>query len=107
MSKFRIGDIEIRRVEETLGLAAEASAFFREYSQDELAPHIEWLSPDHYDPDSGKIVGSVHSWLLRTDKHVVLIDTCAGNHKPRPGMPRWDMLDTAYLGRLAAAGVRP
>jgi len=50
---------------------------------------------------------SIHSWLLRTGKHTILVDACSGNHKPRPGMPRFDMLNSQYLERLREAGVEP
>src|SRR6185312_5860831 len=58
-------------------------------------------------PASGKLITSIHSWLVRTGKYTVLIDACSGNHKPRPGMPRFDMLNTQYLDRLRKAGVQP
>ena len=44
---------------------------------------------------------------MRTGKHTVLVDACSGNHKPRPGMPRFDMLNSKYLDRLREAGVQP
>jgi len=36
-----------------------------------------------------------------------LIDACCGNQKSRPLRPWWNMLDTPWLDRLAAAGARP
>jgi glyoxylase-like metal-dependent hydrolase (beta-lactamase superfamily II) len=48
----------------------------------------------------------VHSWLLQIGKQKILIDACCGNHKSRPTRPFWNMLDTPYLERLAAAGAR-
>jgi glyoxylase-like metal-dependent hydrolase (beta-lactamase superfamily II) len=107
MDDFVIGGVQIRRIEEMLGPAAAAKEFFREFSNEEFEPHIDWLAPRFYEPASGKLVASVHSWLLRTSRHVVLIDACSGNHKPRPGMTRYDMLETPYLERLKAAGVTP
>ena len=95
----------IERIEELLGPAAPVKDFFREYSKDEFSPHEHWLAPNFYEPSSGKLITSVHSWLVRTNRHVILIDCCSGNHKPRPGMARYEMLNTAYLDRLKAAGV--
>jgi glyoxylase-like metal-dependent hydrolase (beta-lactamase superfamily II) len=102
-----VGDVQVLRIEEMLGPAAPAKEFFREYTDEEFRPHEHWLAPDFYEPASGKLVASIHSWLLRTSKHVILIDTCCGNHKPRPGMPRYDMLNIPYLDRLKAANVTP
>jgi glyoxylase-like metal-dependent hydrolase (beta-lactamase superfamily II) len=35
------------------------------------------------------------------------LDSCAGNHKNRPGFPRFHQLDIPFLYRLRAAGVQP
>jgi glyoxylase-like metal-dependent hydrolase (beta-lactamase superfamily II) len=37
---------------------------------------------------------------------VILIDSCSGNHKPRPEMARYEMLNTRYLDNLKTAGVQ-
>lgn len=51
---------------------------------------------------------SCHSWLVETEHHKILIEICTGNHKQRPGgAPLFDMLDTAYMERLAETGVHP
>jgi glyoxylase-like metal-dependent hydrolase (beta-lactamase superfamily II) len=69
--------------------------------------HRDWLVPGHYDPASGMLKLSIHSWLLTVGGKRILIDTCVGNHKPRAARPLWHQLDTPYLARLAAAGARP
>src|SRR5262249_14996882 len=43
----------------------------------------------------------------RTGRHTVLLDSCGGNHKERPGFPRFHQLQTPFLQRLRAAGVAP
>ncbi len=50
---------------------------------------------------------SVHSCLIRTPHHTILVDTCCGNAKNRPGSPHFHQLDTPYLDRLRCAGVEP
>ena len=50
---------------------------------------------------------SIHSWLLRTPHHTILVDTCTGNDKNRPMFSRFHMRQTGYLERLQAAGVSP
>lgn len=54
-------------------------------------------------------MSSMHSWLIRTDRHVILVDTGCGNRKERltPGFERFHMLVKPYLRHLADAGVRP
>jgi glyoxylase-like metal-dependent hydrolase (beta-lactamase superfamily II) len=44
---------------------------------------------------------------VRTPRHTILVDCCAGNHKERPGFARFHQLDTPYLARLRAAGAAP
>ena len=50
---------------------------------------------------------SVHSWLLKVGGKTILIDSCCGNNKDKPGRPFWHRLNEPYLERLAAAGARP
>ncbi len=66
-----------------------------------------WLVPNHLDAATGFIKLSVHSWLMHIGGKKILIDCCCGNNKPRPQRPFWNMLNTPYLDRLAAAGARP
>jgi glyoxylase-like metal-dependent hydrolase (beta-lactamase superfamily II) len=44
---------------------------------------------------------------MRVNGHNVLIDTCVGNHKQRPGVFEMHKLNTHYLQRLADVGLRP
>src|SRR6185437_11962391 len=65
-----------------------------------------WMVPDHVEPGSDRLVGSVHTWVLKTGKHTILIDTCLGNHKDRHN-PGWNKLNTPFLERLQACGCHP
>ena len=49
----------------------------------------------------------VQSFVLRTERHVIVVDTCCGNHKPRAGAPEFHMLTTGYLDRFQALGITP
>lgn len=65
------------------------------------------LDPRFFGED-GRLIQSVHTYLLKSPGYNVLIDTGVGNHKARPGGIRvFDMLETPFLARLAAAGVAP
>lgn len=63
------------------------------------------LSAGSYDPTSGTLRQSIHTWLVQVDGRTILIDTASGNDKDRPTMPLLDHLQEPYLERLAAAGV--
>ncbi len=107
MSAFTIGGATVVRIEETYEPNFEAAKFFAAWSSAALDRHRDWMVSDHYDAASGFLKLSVHSWLIRIGGKTILIDTCVGNHKPRAHRPMWHMLDTGYLERLAAAGVKP
>lgn len=74
----------------------------------ELAGEADLLSPHHVDFSAGAILLGLHSFLLRVGGLNILIDSCVGEHKPRPRRADWhDRHDTGYLDRLAAAGLSP
>jgi glyoxylase-like metal-dependent hydrolase (beta-lactamase superfamily II) len=107
MNERMIGNVRVTRIEELLGPGFPAPAFFPDYNAEEFERQLGWLAPRYYEKESGRLVSSIHSWLVRTPHQVILIDACSGNDKERPGMPRFDRLDTPYLDRLRAAGVAP
>jgi len=107
MSVFSVGRVSITRIEETYLPVYRPSDIFPEYNAAIAAEHAHWMAPHHYDADKDLIKLSVHSWLLQMDGKTILIDCCCGNNRSRPTRPFWDMLNTPYLDRLAAAGARP
>ena len=107
MTTARIGAATITRIEETYGHFFEAKTFFADWRNELVAGHMDWMVPDHYDPASGFLKLSIHSWLIEIGGRKILIDTCVGNHKSRKHRPFWDNLNTPYIERLAAAGASP
>jgi glyoxylase-like metal-dependent hydrolase (beta-lactamase superfamily II) len=107
MTIFAVGQATIARIEETYQPVYKPKDLFPEWSEEIFNQHKSWLVPNHYDPASGLVKLSVHSWLLQVGKQKILIDACCGNQKSRPARPFWNMLNTPYLDRLAAAGARP
>ena len=59
------------------------------------------------DAASGRLLMSVHAYVIRTGRHVVLVDTCIGNDKERPSTKPWHKLDTPWLADLGRLGVAP
>jgi glyoxylase-like metal-dependent hydrolase (beta-lactamase superfamily II) len=108
VATWTIGNVTVTRVEEQLGFASlPPQQFFDGFERETLERHLDWLVPHHYSPQHDRLITSIHSWLIRTGRHTVLLDTCAGNHKNRPGFPRFHQLDLPFLQRLRAAGVEP
>jgi glyoxylase-like metal-dependent hydrolase (beta-lactamase superfamily II) len=105
---WRIGDIIVTRVAEGVGLSSVSpSQFLTGFDPDIFRSHHEWMVPIHYQPQEDRLVLSIHSWLIRTPRHTILLDTCSGNHKNRPWNHRFHQLNTPYLERLSEAGVTP
>jgi glyoxylase-like metal-dependent hydrolase (beta-lactamase superfamily II) len=48
----------------------------------------------------------VQGFVIKTPHHNILIDSCVGNHKPRPTLPFWNMMSSdRFEKNLAAAGL--
>ncbi len=107
MTSVTIGSATVQRIEESYLAAYDARTFFPDWDDAAATRHAAWLAPHHYDPASGCLKLSIHSWLLTLGGKRILIDTCVGNQKVRPARPRWNGMETPWLQRLAAAGVRP
>ncbi len=103
----RVGDATVTRVEESFGPSFDPFNLLPDFEAGALDQHRDWLVPDHFDVASGLLVASFHSWVIRLNGRVILVDTGGGNHKNRPGSQRFHMLDTPYLTRLAEAGLKP
>ena len=107
MKPRRIGAFEITRVAEIERMALDPNFLLGNVTPEIIAEHRGWLGPRLVEPGSDRLILSFHSYVIRTPHHTILVDTCNGNHKRRPSMMAWDMLELPYLANLAAAGVRP
>jgi len=102
-----LGHLEIMRVLEMI-MPFDRKAFFPNNTDEDWAPHRSWLEPDALDPETDSILLPMQSYVIRTPAHVILIDTCVGNHKHRPTRPIWHLKDdSVYLNALKAQGIDP
>ncbi len=107
MKTQRIGAYEITKVAEFERMAVDSTFLFGNVTPAIIAANRDWLGPTFVEDGSDRLILSFHTFIIRTPHHVILVDTCNGNHKQRPSMMAWNMLETPYLATLAAAGVRP
>lgn len=107
MALRRIGDITIDKVVDLAGAGFVGKQLLPDLDPSVVEQHKSWLEPDHVDPANGRFVMSIHSWVVRTGRHVMLIDTCLGNDKERPDRPFWHRRQGDFLQKLAEAGVKP
>jgi glyoxylase-like metal-dependent hydrolase (beta-lactamase superfamily II) len=57
-----------------------------------------------FDPASGRMVITYQTYVVRTPKHTILVDTCTGEDKGYP--PPFDFPKKPWLDGLAAEGLR-
>ena len=107
IANFRIGDIQVTRVTEQVGPGFAPDFLYPDWNPSVIDEHRAWMVPDCFDEVEQKFIASIHTWVVRTSRRTILIDTCAGNDKHRPSLPRFHMLRVPFLERLAAAGVHP
>jgi len=62
------------------------------------------LDPEVFDPASGRMVITYQTFVVRTPKHTILIDTCTGEDKGYP--PPMDFPKKLWLDGFTAAGLR-
>ncbi len=106
MDVRRIGDVAIRRVEENAGPSFKPAQLYPDWTPEALEKHRSWLVPRCYHERTDRFIMSLHSWVVRTERHTILVDTCVGNDKAR-SRSTWDRLSTPWLDRLRATGVQP
>ena len=104
---WMIGDIRVDRVSELEGPLFPPGDVFPDYDAAVLRRHWDELVPMHYNPEAGRVIGAIQSYILRTGSSNILIDTCCGNAKQRPDEPPFHNLDTPYLKSLQDLGLEP
>src|SRR4051794_14601183 len=104
---YRIGDVTVTKIEEMRLNVAPPSFLYPAWEPEQLEPNLHWLTPSNMDATTGNLIQSIHTWLVRAPHHTILIDTGSGNDKERPQNQIFHHLNTPYLQRLAAVGVRP
>jgi len=98
-------DITIHPIIEQQGAWFDALGFFPKLTKELIAENRSWLSPDFIDADN-KLVLCIQGFVIRTPHHAILVDSCVGNHKPRPARPFWHMLNGDRFEKgLAAVGL--
>jgi glyoxylase-like metal-dependent hydrolase (beta-lactamase superfamily II) len=103
MTVRKIGNATIEKVEEICGPGFKPGRMFPKFDQEAFDAQKGWMVPDHVAPGSDRLIGSVHTWIVKTGKHTILIDTCLGNHKQRHNAG-WSGLNTPFLDKLKACG---
>ncbi len=106
MPHWMVGDIGVDRVFQLEGPSFKPRETFPDCDLGIFERHAAALVPRYFQPESGRIVGAIQSFVIRTGSENILVDTCVGNNKNRHEPP-FNNLNSPYLERLAALGLQP
>jgi glyoxylase-like metal-dependent hydrolase (beta-lactamase superfamily II) len=103
MDLIKLGNAEIHRVEEMSYRLPTAMM-----TEDEalISANLSWLIPRFMDADR-QFELITQSWLLLVDDKIIVIDPCTGNARDLEVLPFFHQLDTPYIERFCATGIRP
>jgi glyoxylase-like metal-dependent hydrolase (beta-lactamase superfamily II) len=107
MKPLSLGEIEVRKVVELDRLALAPNWLIANSNREEIEAERAWLGDELVERDTGKLLIGVHSFLIRTPRLTILVDTCCGNDRERGTESPFHRLQTGYLQNLRAAGVEP
>ena len=95
MKQIRIGDITIDAVVEREGPWRRPQDFFPTYDEGVFNRHLPTMEPEVFDVALGKMVITYQTFVVRTPRYTILVDTCTGEDKGHPppfdfpGKERW------------------
>jgi len=107
MESWQIGNSTVYRIEEQYGPLFDATTFFPDFDESVIQQHAHWMCPSYYDLSNHRLIASIHSFVIKTPHHTVLIDGCIGNDKSRMPYRDWHLMNTPYLSRLQTIGISP
>jgi glyoxylase-like metal-dependent hydrolase (beta-lactamase superfamily II) len=105
--EYRIGDITIVKIPEQLLRHVAPSFLYPTAAPSEFEDVAAFLGAADLEQSGTEIPLSIHTWLVRTPDHVILVDTGSGNDKQRPLNPTFHQQSIDYIERLQAAGISP
>ena len=104
-NSFRVGDLTIHRIVEMECGFTPALDFLPGLKPELLAENRSWLAPSALDAQ-GNLVLCFQSYIVKTPRHTILVDSCIGNDKERTARPLWHQKkDDSFMRGLAAAGL--
>ena len=104
MKTLKVGDITITSIIERDGPWRTPEVMFPTYDPQIGRRHLAELDPVVFDPVSGRMVITYQTFLVRTPRHTILIDTCTGEDKGYPAP--YDFPKQPWLDNFHGAGLR-
>ena len=104
MKTVQIGDVTITSIVERDGPWRKPEDMFPAYDPEVGKRHLAGLEPEMFDVASGRMVITYQTFVVKTPKHTVLVDTCTGEDKGYPAP--MDFPKQPWLDGFKAAGLR-
>jgi glyoxylase-like metal-dependent hydrolase (beta-lactamase superfamily II) len=101
--RWRVGDATVTQIVESSG-TSPPTFLFANLSAEQVRSHA-WLRP-HFATEEGRLIASIHMFVVETRGRTIVVDTCVGNDKLRT-LPAWNLLSGPFLADFAAAGFEP
>ena len=103
MREITVGDVRITSLVERDGPWRTPEVMFPNYDAEVGRRHLAELPPFVFDQASGKMVITYRTFVVRTPRHTVLVDTCTGEDKGHP--PPFDFPKQRWLNEFRAEGL--
>ncbi|MHC2677373.1 hypothetical protein ACVI1J_009536 [Bradyrhizobium diazoefficiens] len=84
MKQLRIGEITIDAVIEREGPWRRPQDFFPAYDEVVFRRHLPTMEPEVFDTARGMMVITYQTFVVRTPRYTILVDTCTGEDKGHP-----------------------
>jgi glyoxylase-like metal-dependent hydrolase (beta-lactamase superfamily II) len=101
MHSWRIGDVRITRLQEQEPIW-KGTMVLGDATPDNVKREAEWLNA--FVDEKGKFRLSIHALLVESEGRRILVDTCVGNDKQRPGFKDCNELHLPFLAEFEKAG---
>jgi glyoxylase-like metal-dependent hydrolase (beta-lactamase superfamily II) len=105
MDTIALGRLRISAVVERAG-PTPLAWLLPSVTPEALARHRDWLAP-HFLDAKGRLLQSIHAFVIEAPGLRAIVDTCVGNDKDRGGRAPFHMMRTTFLDDLKAAGFPP
>ena len=78
---YGIGDVQVSRIDELTLNVFPFEGLYPGADPTLLQRHRHRLGPGSFNSEAGVFTQSIHTWLVRTPRHTILIDTSTDNDK--------------------------
>jgi len=103
MKPLTVGDVLVYRLVERQGPWREPEVMYPSCDKETALAHLSRMEPFLYDAAINKLVIDYQTFVLRTPRHTILIDSCMGENKGYG--PPWNFSVQPWLDGFAETGI--